>query len=187
MKSKCTAVLFSALVAFVVSASGAAAQQQPQQPQPQNQQEHRNLWIAKFTCEIKAASAVAATQQGDSSALKYSNLFDGVTTFETDAKQPAGSWSLTANEADFSSGSTATRALIGYGAGRAHIEMEYNLTNPAGQVVWTQKLKTKPSFWGASGSLGAVQNQGAAEDEQAQKLTEALAKYLGVIPPKKSN
>lgn len=183
---KRAAVLLSAIVAVAACATGAPAQQQ-QQPQAspsQPQGQHRNLWIGKFTCDIKAASAVAATQHHDFDAMQYSNLFDGVTTFETAATQPQGTWSLTANEADFSGGSTAERALIGYGAGRASITMEYKLADPSGKVVWSQKIKTKPSFWGASGGFGAVQNQGAAEDQQAQKLTEALAKYFGVTPPK---
>ncbi|MFP5237794.1 MAG: DUF4410 domain-containing protein [Acidobacteriota bacterium] len=147
-------------------------------------QQHRTLWIAKFECDIKAASAVAAVQSSDASALQYSSLFDKVTTFSTDTQQPAGTWSLIAKETDFSGGSAAARALIGYGAGRAHIQMEYQLHDPSGKVVWTQKIKTKPPFWGAMGAVGAVQNQGEAESEQAQKLTEALAKFFGVAPSK---
>ena len=145
----------------------------------------RKLWVGKFTGETKAASALAATQAGDTNALKYSNLFDSLTTFETDAKQPEGTWSLTANETEYKQGSTAERVLVGMGSGRAVIEMEYKLTNPAGQVVWTQKFRTKPSFWGSSGAVGGVQNQGAAEDAQAKKLIEGLSKYFAVTPAKK--
>lgn len=183
-----SALLFSGVIGIAVSANSAAAQQQPQQPQAQSQPQPppqpRNLWIAKFTCDTKAASAVAATQRNDSDALQYSNLFNGVTTFNTSATQPQGTWSLTANEVDFSGGSTAERAIIGWGSGRASITIEYTLTDPSGKAVWTQKIKTKPSFWGASGELGAVQNQGAAVDDQAQKLVDALTKYFGATPPK---
>ena len=150
---------------------------QPAQPQ-QQQQSNRNLWIAKFTTDTKAAAAVGSIQGSDASALKYSNLFDTVKTFETDATQPAGTWSLAAKELDFTGGSAATRALVGFGAGRSHITMEYALTDPDGKVVWTQKITTKPSFWGSAGAMGAVQNQGQAMDEQAQKLTDALSKFF---------
>jgi|HubBroStandDraft_1064217.scaffolds.fasta_scaffold21785_3 hypothetical protein len=190
-------LLSSVMIAVAFSASGASAQSsQPQQPSqpPQTDQaqqqtpaqpQPRKLWIAKFTCETKAASAVAATQAGDTNALKYTSLFDTVTTFDADAKQPDGTWTLAANETDFSGGSAAARALVGMGAGRETITMEYTLTDPTGKAVWTQKIKTKPSFWGSAGQLGMVQNQGAATDEQAQKLIDALSKYFGVTPPKK--
>ncbi len=178
-------MLSPTLISVAVFVAGAGAQQS-QQPQPQQQPApHRNLWIAKFTCDTKAASAVAATQHHVSDALEYSNLFDTVSTFDKDATEPQGSWSLAANEVDFSGGSTAERALIGYGAGRASITMEYKLSEPSGKVVWTAKFKTKPSWWGASGELGAVQNQGAAEDQQAEKLIAGLSKYFGLVPPKK--
>jgi Domain of unknown function (DUF4410) len=173
MAKKRVSVLLFAVITALVFASNASAQQQ----------ENRNLWIAKFTCETKAAAAVAATQAQTTNALKYSNLFNPVTTFETDAKQPEGTWSLTANETDYYGGNAATRALIGYGAGRARIEIEYKLTDPSSKVVWTQKIKTKPPFsWG---QLGAVQNQGVAADEQGQRLTDALSKYFGIAPAKK--
>lgn len=142
-------------------------------------QQQRNLWVAKFEGETKAASAVAAVQASDENGLKYSNLFGQVTAFDASPTQPAGSWSLTAKELDFSGGSAAARALVGYGAGRAHIEMQYELRDPEGKTVWTQKIKTKPSFWGATGAVGAVQNQGQAESDQAQKLIDALGKFFG--------
>lgn len=172
------------MISCVITAAAVAIGVVAQQPQSQEPQ-HRSLWIAKFTCNSKAALAVAATQADDSNALKYSNLFDGVTTFDTDSTEPKGTWSLTTDEVDFSGGSTATRALIGLGAGRAHIEMVYRLTDPSGKMVWTMKIKTKPSFWGSSGGFGAVQNQGAVVGEQAQKLIEALSKFFSAVPPEK--
>lgn len=178
--------LLTATLAFTSFTIALAAQDQkppepqPAQPaQPQQQPKH-DLWIAKFTADTKAAGAVASTQMSDANALKYSNLFDTVKTFETDATQPAGTWSLAAKELDFSGGSTAARALVGFGAGRSHITMEYTLTDPDGKVVWTKKITTKPSFWGSAGAMGAVQNQGAAMDEQAQKLIDELSKFFGV-------
>ena len=111
-------------------------------------------------------------------ALNYSNLFQSVKTFDTEATQPAGTWLLTGKELDYSGGSTAKRALVGFGSGRAHITMEYTLYDPNKKVVWTQKINTKPSFWGSAGTLGAVQNQSKAMDEQGQKLTDSLAKFF---------
>lgn len=187
MTKRFATIACCALIAAVTSA-GAKAQEQPAKQQPaqtqQQQVQHRNLWIAKFTCDAKAAAAVAATQHYDSDALQYSNLFDHTITFEKQDTQPQDTWSLTGKEIDFSGGSTAERALIGWGAGRSSITMEYTLTDPSGKVVWTQKIKTKPSWWGASGGFGAVQNQGAATDAQAQKLIEGLSKYFGVAPAK---
>jgi hypothetical protein len=138
----------------------------------------RSLWIAKYTADMKAAGAVASTQMSSENALKYSSLFAVVVTFESNATKPDGMWKLEAKEVDFSGGSTATRALVGFGAGRSHITMEYTLTDPEGKVAWTQKITTKPSFWGSVGYSGAVQNQGEAMDEQAQKLISALSKYF---------
>lgn len=185
---KFVAVLSSALLIGSVYSIGANAQQaqpQPSQPQPTAQApQHRILWIAKFTCDPKAASAVASTQRSDADALGYSSLFESVSTFEKDATQPQGTWSLTGNEVAFSGGSTAERALVGYGAGRRSITMEYKLTDPSGNVVWTAKIKTKPSIWGSAGALGAVQNQSAAEDEQAQKLIAGLSTYFGLTQKK---
>lgn len=138
----------------------------------------RSLWIAKFECDTKAAQAVASTQHADADALQYSNLFTAVTTFSTQPSSPAGAWTLTGKELDYSGGSTAARALVGWGAGRAHLIMEYDLHDPSGKIVWTKKLKTEPSFWGSSGALGSVQNQGAASQKQGQDLVDALAKFL---------
>jgi hypothetical protein len=161
-----------------------AAQDQKPEDAPAGQQAQsearpkRILWIAKYTADTKAAGAVASTQASETNGLKYSNLFDAVRTFETDSAQPAGTWSLAAKETAFSGGSTATRALVGFGAGRSHITLEYTLTDPDGKAVWTQKITTKPSFWGSVGYTGAVQNQGEAMDEQSQKLVEALSKFF---------
>ena len=185
--------LFAATLASTLFPIAVVAQdQKPPEAQPvkadqpqQVQKPGRTLWIAKFTADTKAAGAVASTQASDANALKYGNLFDAVKTFETDPTQPAGTWMLTGKETDFSGGSTATRALVGFGAGRSHITMEYTLTDPDGKVVWTQKITTKPSFWGSAGALGAVQNQGAAMDEQAQKLTNALNKFFNPDAKKK--
>jgi hypothetical protein len=137
---------------------------------------HRVLWIAKFTCETKAAAAVASTQAGVDNALKFSSIFDSVETYDSSQK-PDGAWTLTANETDYNGGNAAARALIGYGAGRAHIEMEYKLTDPTGKVVFTERIRTKPPWsWGG---IGANQDQGLAANEQAQKVTDVLAKFFG--------
>lgn len=177
-------VLLVATILFTTAPDTLSAQPQnpqtvqPVQPITDQHSPKPNLWIAKFAADTKAASAVAATQASDANALNYSNLFNTVKTFETDATQPAGTWSLTAKELEFTGGSAAARALVGWGAGRAHITMEYTLTDPEGKTVWTQKITTKPSFWGASGALGAVQNQHQAMDEQGQKLTNALSRFF---------
>jgi len=63
--------------------------------------------------------------------------------------------------------------------------MEYSLTDSTGKVVWAQKITTKPSFWGSAGTMGAVQNQKQAMDEQGQKLTEALSKFFNPDSKKK--
>lgn len=146
----------------------------------------RNLWIAKFTTDPKAASAVANIQASEASALQYSNLFDAVKSFATEPVQPAGAWTLESKEVSFSGGSTATRALVGFGAGRSHITMEYTLLDPDKKVAWTGSLTTKPSFWGSGGVIGAVQNQNKAVDEQAQKLIDALSKFFNPDAKKKS-
>ncbi len=172
------AVFLSSLVAAMFAA-GDYAQQAPQ-PQPATQP--RNLWIARFACDTKAAAAVAATQREEADALEYSNLFATVATFEKLAEQPKGTWSLTAKEVEFYAGSAAKRALLGYGAGRQSITMEYTLTSPDGKLAWQGKIKTKPSFFGSVGAVGAVQNQGAAEGQQAQKLIAALSKFFGGAP-----
>lgn len=138
----------------------------------------RQLWIAKFTGDDKAAAAIAGAQQDDLGALRQSSLFSKVTSFSTDATQPAGTWSLSANEVSYSGGSTAKRVVVGYGTGRAHLELEYKLTNPAGTVVWIKKIKTEPSFWSSTGAVGGVQDQAAAIDKQPQRLLDELSKFF---------
>ena len=144
----------------------------------------RTLWIAKFSTDPKAAAAVGNIQTSEANALQYSNLFDSVKSFTTDPTQPEGTWRLESKEVSFSGGSTATRALVGFGAGRSHITMEYTLLDPDKRVVWTGSLTTKPSFWGSGGVIGAVQNQEKAVDEQAQKLIDALGKFFNPDPKK---
>ncbi|HKV28162.1 MAG TPA: DUF4410 domain-containing protein [Candidatus Acidoferrales bacterium] len=143
-----------------------------------SQQGQRNLWIAKFDCDAKAAAAVASIQQSDAAALQYSGLFKNITSFTTDSKQPAGTWSLSSTEVSYSGGSTAKRVLVGFGTGRAHVVMQYQLRNPEGDVVWSQKIKSEPSLWSSGGSLGAVQNQDASMSKQSEKLIDALAKFF---------
>jgi hypothetical protein len=181
------ALLSMALTTAIFSIALSAQEQKPQEPQPakpeqpkpvQSQRPKRSLWIAKFTSDTKAAAAVSTIQASDANALKYGNLFETVKTFDSDLTQPTGTWTLDGKELDFSGGSAATRALVGFGAGRAHITMEYTLSDPDGKVMWTQKITTKPSFWGSAGAMGAVQSQGQAMDEQGQKLTDALSKFF---------
>lgn len=136
------------------------------------------LWIAKFKCNSRAAQAVATVQQEDGNALEYSNLFTTVTSFSKSATAPAGAWTLEAKEIKFSGGNAAMRGLIGFGAGRAHLVMRYQLLNPDGKVVWTKEISSKPSFWGSSGAAGAIQNQSGAERKQAQKLVNDMKKFL---------
>ena len=138
----------------------------------------RQLWIAKFSGEDKAAAAIASAQQDDLGALRQSSLFSKVASFATDATQPAGTWSLSASEVSYSGGSTAKRVMLGYGTGRAHLELEYKLANPSGAVVWTKRIKTEPSFWSSSGAVGGVQDQAAAIDKQPQKLLDELSKFF---------
>lgn len=139
----------------------------------------KTLWIAKFQCDTKAAQAVAAVQQGDTSALEYSNLFDRVISFSREERAPVRAWKLEAREVKFSGGNAAMRGLIGFGTGRAHLVMRYELLNPHGKVVWTKEISSKPSFWGSSGAMGAIQNQTGAERKQAQELVEDLQKFMG--------
>lgn len=142
-------------------------------------QTQRNLWIAQFTCkQPKAAPAVASIQQSDAAALQYSGLFKSITTFASEAKQPKGTWSLTATETSYAGGSTAKRILVGFGTGRAHVVMNYRLRDPGGNVVWSQKIKSEPSYWSSSGSIGAIQNQNSSVSKQSEKLIDALAKFF---------
>ena len=172
--------------AFVALAAATASGQNngtgeaagPAAPAAATSQPAMNLWIAKFVCDPKAAQAVAGTQQADFAALQYSSLFSVVTQFSSQPSAPAGAWTLTGKELDFAGGSAAERALVGWGSGRAHLVMLYELHDPSGKVVWSKKLKTEPSFWGATGYVGPAQNQGAAWGKQGQALVDALGKYF---------
>lgn len=68
--------------------------------------------------------------------------------------------------------------MIGFGTGRAHVVMQYELRNPGGEVVWTQKIKSEPSLWSSSGAVGGIQNQDASTSKQSEKLVDALAKFF---------
>ena len=185
-RSRFPAVLLFITLATAIAPIAFGAQRSDQQdPRPatpdQTQQEQRtgrNLWIAKFTTEPQAAASVSVVQSSAAGALNYSNFFDVVRTFETDVTQPAGSWKLTGKELSFAGGSAAKRVLIGFGSGRAHLTMEYVLTDSDDKVVWTKEITTKPSFWGSAGAMGGVQNQGKAVDEQSQKLVGELGKFF---------
>lgn len=146
----------------------------------------RILWIANFSTDPNAASAVASIQASEASALQHSNLFDAVKSFATDPVQPEGTWTLESKEESFSVGSTAKRALVGFGAGRSHITMDYTLLDPQKKVVWTASLTTKPPFCAVGGIIGAVQSQKPAVDEQPQKLIDALSKFFNPDAKKKS-
>ena len=203
LKTRYTIALISAALAVAFYAAPLPAQeeqpQQPQEAQPAQTQPAqaetpqaapapeptaepprsnvRNLWIAKYESEIKAAAAVASIQAATANAMKYSNLFASVKTFESEAVQPEGAWTLTAKEIEFSGGSAAKRFLVGFGSGRSKVTMEYTLYDPSKKPVWTKRITTKANFWGAA-TLGAAQDQSKAMDEQGQKLTDALAEFF---------
>ncbi|HEU5458054.1 MAG TPA: DUF4410 domain-containing protein [Terracidiphilus sp.] len=187
-----SSLVIAALAVTLYPAAAAAQQDQPQQTQQAEpataasavqaatanpKADKPDLWIAKYEADTKAASAVASIQASTANALKYSNLFDSVKTFETDSAQPEGTWTLTGKETEFSGGSAAKRALVGFGSGRSKVTMEYTLYDAAKKAVWTKKITTKANFWGAA-ALGAAQDQGKAMDEQGQKLTDALAQFF---------
>ncbi|HTV15464.1 MAG TPA: DUF4410 domain-containing protein [Acidobacteriaceae bacterium] len=140
------------------------------------------LWMAKFDCEAKAASAVAEAQQSDLTALQYSSLFASVTAFTAAPAAPAGAWTLTGKEVNYSGGNAAERNMVGWGAGRAHLVMHYELHDANGKIVWTSDIKTEPTFFGSTGDTGAIQNQNAAEKKQGQALVNALAKFFASQP-----
>jgi hypothetical protein len=81
---------------------------------------------------------------------------------------------------DYANGNTAERVLLGFGSGRAHIVLAYELLDPSGAVVWSQSIKTEPPFFGSAGGMGGVQNQHQAEGEQPRKLIAGLSKYFGL-------
>jgi hypothetical protein len=198
MKPQYTIALLAAVFATTFYCTSLAAQDQTQPPQStgetqqaepasvqpaqpsanaQPQTENRTLWIAKYDAETKAAQAVSVIQSATANTLKFSKLFDTVKTFETDASQPEGTWMLTGKEIEFSGGSAAKRALVGFGSGRSKVTMEYTLYNPEKKVVWTQRIRTKANFWVAT-ALGAAQDQSKAMDEQGQKLVDTLARFF---------
>lgn len=136
------------------------------------------LWVAKFECDAKAAEAVAEAQHSDLTALEYSSLFASVSSFAAAPSAPTGAWTLTGREINFAAGSAAERSMLGWGAGRSHLVMHYELRDPSGKTAWAADIKTQPSFFGASGNSGAIQNQSPAERKQGQALVDALAKFL---------
>jgi len=164
------------ILAMVKSSTGATGA--PSKPVAGLVAHGRTLWIAKFTCPDEAASATAIVQTDDLTALKQSTLFDGVSSFSTDSEQPAGTWSLSAKVTSYAKGSASERVLLGLGTGRAHIVVAYELHDPTGAVVWSDSIKTEPSFWASGGGVGGIQDQHAATNEQSQKLLDALSKYF---------
>jgi hypothetical protein len=138
----------------------------------------RSLWVARFTGQPKAAAAIASVEQGDVAVLQQSGLFKIVASFSSQPEQPNGTWVLSAKEISYSGGSTANRVMIGFGAGRSHIVMKYELQNPSSSMVWTKTIKSEPSFWASGGTIGGMQNQSASSDKQAQKLLNALSEFL---------
>ena len=141
------------------------------------------LWVGKFHCDAKAAEAVASAQHSDLTALEYSSLFASVTSFTAAPAAPAGAWTLTGKETSFSAGNAAERNMIGWGTGRAHLVMHYELLDPTGKSVWTADIKTEPTFFGSNGDTGAIQSQSAAEKKQGQALVNALAKFFAGLTP----
>jgi hypothetical protein len=134
----------------------------------------KNLWLARFAGPSNATAVVASAETADLQAIEQSGLFDKVSSFRTEAKKPEGTWELSANVIKYSHGSTAKSMLVGFGAGRAHLVMEYKLKDPSGRTVWTTRIKTHPSFWSS-----AVTNlHDAKADRQAQKLLDELAKFM---------
>lgn len=191
MKLRATIKVFGWAMVLAMAAISARAQSSPNSqsasannvaPAIRRKKTGKNLWIAKFKCEPKAARAVALTQRADFTALQYSTLFSHVTQFSSTHTAPADAWTLTGKELDFSGGNTAARSLIGWGAGRAHLVMLYRLRDGSRKVVWSKKIKTEPSFWGSVGHARAVQRQSPAWTKQGQALVNALHKYFDGNP-----
>jgi hypothetical protein len=139
-------------------------------------QQDRNLWIGQFTAEPKAANAVASVQQSDLDTLQSSKLFKEVTSFASDSTQPAGTWSLSAEETSYGGGNKAKR-VAGIG-GRAHILMVYTLRNPENNIVWTAKIKTSPSMFVLGGVIAAAAQKQDTSAKQSKKLVDALSKFF---------
>jgi hypothetical protein len=174
---KSAAVPDAVIVAMVKSSAGP-----PNKPGPGVPNHGKSLWISKFTCQAEAAAAVAAVQKADLAALRQSSLFGEVSSFATDSEQPEGTWRLSAKEISYARGNAAERSMIGWGSGRAHLVMAYELRDPSGAVVWKQQIKTEPPFWSSSGETGGIQDQKAAMSEQPGKLLDALSKFFTSRP-----
>lgn len=138
----------------------------------------RSLWVARFTGQPKAEAAITSVEQGDVAVLQQSGLFKTVVSFSSQPDQPTGNWVLSAKEISYSGGSTAKRVMIGFGSGRSHIVMKYELRNPDGSTVWTKTIKSEPSFWASGGAIGGIQSQNASPGKQAQKLLSALSEFF---------
>ena len=171
LKDLKAAAVPDAVILAMVKSSG------PNKPGPGVLAHGRNLWISKFTCPAQAA-AVATVQKADLAALQQSSLFAGVSSFVTDSEQPEGTWRLSAKEISYAPGNAAERSMIGWGTGRAHLVMAYELRDPSGAVVWTQQIKTEPPLWSSTGETGGIQDQRAATREQPVKLLDALSKFF---------
>lgn len=174
---KSAAVPDAVILAMVKSSARA-----PKKPGSGALDQGRNLWISKFTCEAQAAAAVAVVQKADLAALRQSSLFEQVSSYATNSEQPEGTWRLSAEETSYARGSAAERSIIGWGTGRAHLVMAYELRDPSGAIVWTQEIKTEPPLWGSAGDTGGIQDQKAAVTEQPDKLLDALSKFFASRP-----
>jgi len=166
MKSKLSSLITAIAVFLVVT--------------PVFAQQDRNLWIGQFTAEPKAANAVASVQQSDLATLQSSKLFKEVTSFASDSTQPAGTWSLSAEENSYAGGNTAKR-VAGVG-GRAHILMVYSLRNPQNDIVWTTKIKTSPSMFVLGGAIAAGLQKQDTSAKQSKKLVDGLSKFFKSQP-----
>ena len=134
----------------------------------------KDLWLARFTSPSNATAVVASAETADIEAIEQSGLFGKVSSFRTEAQKPDGAWELSGDVVKYSQGSTAKSMLVGFGAGRARLVIEYKLQNPAGETVWTSKIKTKPSFFSTAGT----NLHNARTDRQAQKLVDELTKFM---------
>jgi hypothetical protein len=174
---KSAAVPDAVILAMVKSSARA-----PNKPGPAVLGHGRRLWISKFTCQAQAAAAVAVVQKDDLAALRQSSLFQEVSSYATYSEQPEGTWRLSAKETSYARGSAAERSIIGWGTGRAHLAMGYELRDPSGAIAWTQEIKTEPPLWGSTGDTGGIQDQTPAVTEQPDKLLEALSKFFASRP-----
>ena len=178
LKDLKSAAVPDAVILAMVKASGGASPK----PAPAALDHGRNLWISKFTCQAEAAAAVAAVQKRDLAALRQSSLFQEVSSFATNSEQPEGTWRLSANEISYARGNAAERTIIGWGTGRAHLVMAYELRDPSGAIVWKQEVKTEPPLWSSTGETGGIQDQEAAVSNQPEKLLGALSKLFAKKP-----